>query len=78
MEDKISEKAYILDDGTEMVLLSNIIFNNIRYLLLSRRDSEDNYSLAYEYTGDLVFIEEYDSNYEEILNLLVEELNKSI
>lgn len=77
MGNMVSEKVYILDDGTEMVVLCNAIFKGTRYLLLNR-DNSDDYSIAYEDSGDLVFVEEYDSNYSEILNLLSEELNKNI
>ena len=77
MEEMVSENVYVLDDNTEMVVLSKIVFNGIRYLLLNR-DNSDEYSVAYEDSGDLVFVEEYDSNYSEILNLLVQELNKNM
>lgn len=77
MEKMVSEKVYILDDGTEMVVLCNVIYNGTRYLFLNK-DNSDDYSIAYEDSGDLVFVEESDSNYSEVLNLLSEELNKNI
>lgn len=77
MDNKVSEKVYILDDNTEMIVLGNIIFNGIRYLLLNK-DSSDEYGIAYEDSGDLVFVEESDSNYSEILNMLVKEINRNI
>ena len=59
------QKIYIMEDGKELMLIENEIINNKRYLLLFSKEKEE-LTVAYEHNNELIYMDEFDDNYEKI------------
>lgn len=70
----VYERIYELDDGTELILISRKIIDNVRYLLLNEKNT-DNVFVAYEENDELFFIDEDNDLYKELLPLLSSQIN---
>lgn len=71
------ERIYELDDGTEMILVATKIIDDIRYLLLNEKNT-DNVFIAYEKDSELILITEDDAMYKELLSLLSIQIETTI
>ena len=71
----VEEGVYKLDDNTNMILIEHAIYNNKRYLLLNKEDT-DEIVIAYEENNELNIIDETYENYKEIAQTLYSKLNK--
>lgn len=73
----IDEKVYKLKDGEEKILLSYVMFNDKRYLLLSDEMTED-FQVAYEEKNELIYLNKKDAIYDTVLSMLSDKLTKEI
>lgn len=73
----IDEKVYKLKDGEEKILLSYVMFNDKRYLLLSDEMTED-FQVAYEEKNELIYLNKKDEIYNKVLSMLCDKLTKEI
>lgn len=73
----IDEKVYKLKDGEEKILLSYVMFNDKRYLLLSDEMTED-FQVAYEEKNELIYLNKKDEIYNTVLSMLCDKLTKEI
>jgi len=71
------EKVYELDNGVNMFLIEHSIYNDVRYLLLNKENTDD-VSIAYEDDGNLIFIDDNYPNYNDIALTLLTKLEKNI
>lgn len=69
------EKIYRLEDNTNMILIEHVIYNNKRYLLLNKENTEK-MVIAYEEDNELKTIDESYDNYREIAQALYSKLVK--
>ena len=67
------ERIYKLEDNTNMILIEHAIYNNTRYLLLNKEDTEE-MVIAYEEDNELKPIDESYVNYKEIAQTLYSKL----
>ena len=73
------ERLYKLEDGTEMVLMSRINYNDKRYLLLIN-NANNEVKIGYEEDNNLVYIEETNPLFNELIVQFSEknELNENL
>jgi len=73
------ERLYKLEDGTEMVLMSRINYNDKRYLLLIN-NANNEVKIGYEEDNNLVYIEETNPIFNELIVQFSEknELNENL
>ena len=71
------EKLYVLEDGTELVIIEKINYYGIDYMLLKNSKSAE-IRIAYEYDGNLIYIRKEEENYQEIANLLIEKIKETL
>ena len=60
------ERLYKLEDGTEMVLMSRINYNDKKYLLLIN-NANNEVKIGYEEDNNLVYIEETNPLFNELI-----------
>lgn len=73
----IDEKIYVVDDGTELIIIEKINYYGIDYMLLKNSKSSE-IRIAFEYDSKLFYINNDDENYQEIVELLFEKLKESL
>ena len=73
----VEEKFYELEDGVNMFLIEHSIYNNTRYLLLNKENTDD-VQIGYEKDGSLVFIDDNYPDYNNIALSLLGKLEKSV
>jgi len=71
------EKLYVLEDGTELVIIEKINYYGVNYMLLKNSKSTE-IRIAYEYNGNLIYIKKDEDNYQEIAKLLLEKVKETL
>lgn len=71
------EKLYVLEDGTELVIIEKINYYGVNYMLLKNNKSTE-IRIAYEYNGNLIYIKKDEDNYQEIAKLLLEKVKETL
>ena len=71
------EKFYVLEDGTELVIIEKINYYGVNYMLLKNSKSTE-IRIAYEYNGNLIYIKKDEDNYQEIAKLLLEKVKETL
>ena len=72
----VEERVYKLDDNTNMILIEHAIYNNKRYLLLNKENT-DEIVIAYEENNELNIIDESYENYKEIAQTLYSKMKNN-
>lgn len=73
----IEEKIYVLDDGTEEVIIEKINYNGILYMLLKNNKTEE-VKIGFAYNNRLLYIDNTDEDFEKASSLLLEKITKKL
>ena len=73
----IEEKIYVLDDGTEEVIIEKINYNGILYMLLKNNETEE-VKIGFAYNNRLLYIDNTDEDFEKASSLLLEKITKKL
>ena len=71
------EKFYVLEDGTELIIIEKANYYGVDYMLLKNSKSSE-IRIAYEYNGNLIYVRKEEDNYQEIGNLLLEKIKETL
>ena len=77
MEEKVEEKVYILDNYEEMILLEDVFYNGVKYMLL-KDSTKPEVKIGYEYDSKIYYINKESDGYDIISAMLLEKLKKEL
>ena len=81
----IEERIYILEDGTEQVIIERINYNGIAYMLL-KNNKKDEVKIGFEYEliskfllcNKLLYIDSNDEDFEMVSSLLLKKITDKL
>ncbi len=73
----IEERIYILEDGTEQVIIERINYNGIAYMLL-KNNKKDEVKIGFEYDNKLLYIDSNDEDFEMVSSLLLKKITDKL